>query len=136
MTIKQLSENFSVSGELSEQDFSTLKELGVNLVINVRPDNESSEQVSNEDYQVISRAHSIEYVFMPVKPCEYTDANIKKMQALLQSTDGRVHSFCRTGARAAHLWALTNKQELSYEDLQEIVAQHGYDLSPIAPRFK
>lgn len=136
MTIKQLCENFSVSGALSEQDFTALNERGVNLVINVRPDNESSDQLSNADYQAICQNHAMEYAFLPVKPCEYIDVDVQKMQSLINSAKGKVHSFCRTGARAAHLWALTNKQKSSYSDLQQTLAGQGYDLSLIASYFE
>jgi len=136
MTIKKLNDQFSVSGALSEQDFTTLVSSDVSLLINVRPDNESPEQISSDEYLRLCKQHAIDYVYIPVSPCQYSDSDVQKMAASLASSKGKVHCFCRTGARAAHMWALANKKQLSFEHLQSLLSSQAYDLNVIADKFK
>jgi len=136
MTITQLTSSFSVSGELSEQSLAELIKNGVSTLINVRPNNEAAEQKNDAFWRNLCAKHGLEYIFIPVKPCQYSPQDIAKFKAALQNASKNVHAFCRTGTRASHLFALANKDRYGYNDIHSLLTSKGYDASVIANHYK
>jgi len=135
MAFAMITDQYSVSGELSEQDFEVLNELDITLLINARPDNETENQKSDAEFQALCAQHSIDYVHVPVKPGQYSELDVKAVSEALCKAKGKVHGFCRTGARAAHLWALTQKEHQPFEALQQKAKTHGYCLEVVKGHF-
>ncbi len=136
MTFALITDEFSVSGELTEQDFTTLNKLGVSMLINARPDNENDGQKNDEDFKILCEAHGIEYVHVPVKPGQYSQNDIEKVANAFNAASGKVHGLCKTGARAAHLWALSQKEAKCFDELQKKAQAQGYDLTMIKNHFE
>lgn len=130
-----LTDEYSVSGELSEQDFAAIAELGVTLIINARPDDETEGQKNDREFKTLCEQHGIDYVHVPVKPGQYSESDIKTVAIALNETEGKAHGFCRTGARAAHLWALSQKEQKSFEELQKKAQANGFDLAIVESHF-
>ena len=136
MTIVDITDTFSVSGELNEQDIAALKEKGISMLINLRPDNESADQVNNNQWQVLCEKHGLNYQHIPVLPCQYSDQDIESFESHLADSDVKVHSFCKTGTRAVHMWALSNRETHEFIELQAKVTNKGYDLKMISGHFE
>jgi uncharacterized protein (TIGR01244 family) len=134
--IAKITLQFSVSGEITESDISKLMEQVIDTIINVRPDNECENQISDQQWQALAHKYRLNYVYVPVKPCQYAEQDVAKFRAALALSAGGVHGFCRTGTRAAHLWALANKDKLSFTDMQGALKSKGYDLDNIAAMFE
>jgi uncharacterized protein (TIGR01244 family) len=135
MPIAQITPSFSVSGELNEAEFHKLAANRVRTLVNVRPDNESAEQVNSYQWQDLAQLHHMQYCFIPVKSFEYCEDDIARFAALLKQSISPVHAICRTGTRAIHLWALASKDEHTYEHMQKLAKKAGYDLDKIATLF-
>lgn len=133
--IAQITKQFSVSGELTESELNSLAKQGVDTLINVRPDNECENQISDQIWRSLAQKYNFRYFFIPVKSGYYTAKDIEEFKAALLQSSKRVHSFCRTGTRASHLWALANKDKRSFTDLQTALKVHGFDLAVIAAMF-
>ena len=133
--IVDITSNFSVSGALTKQDFSALIEKGITTLINVRPDNECENQINDLEWQDLANKYKIEYAYIPVKPNEYNDDDIARFASLLNNIDKKVHGFCRTGTRAAHLWALANKNKIEFLAIQYQLSNKGYSVSSISEMF-
>ncbi len=136
MKIVDITENFSVSGELSEIDLAALKEKGISMLINLRPDNESADQVNHEQWQKLCEKHGLKYEHIPVLPCQYSAEDLETFESHVADGDLRVHSFCKTGTRAVHMWALTNRDTHEFAELQATVTDKGFDLKMIAGHFE
>jgi len=136
VNIVNITKQFSVSGELAKSQLSTLVEQGIDTLINVRPDNECENQISDQEWQTLAQKHNLHYVYIPVKPCQYTEQDVQQFRAALAQSSKCVHAFCRTGTRATHLWALANTGIFSFTDMQRIVKSSGYDLDMIAAMFE
>lgn len=108
--MKQVSNNFSISGPINDEVIIALKARGVTKIVNVRPDNEEPGQKSTEQMANKIRSHGIEYSYIPVKSNCYCEQDIAEFFSQLAIGDDKVHAFCRTGTRAIHLWALANAQ--------------------------
>ncbi len=135
MSLKKINDDLYLSGEFKDVDFKHLKEIGVSLVINARPDGECEGQTCSSDFEDQCKLHGIDYLHLPVKPLQYSDEDILSMSKALKGTNGKVYGFCRTGARAIHLWALTQKDDKEFEELQSLAQSHEYDLSALKERL-
>ena len=131
MAITQVTKAFSVSGALSEQELLKLKAGGVTTLVNVRPDNESSDQVRDFDWRRTARDLGYEYMFIPVTSGKYALPDVTAFYDLLNDPERKTHAFCRTGTRALHLWALAQATKHPYSDLQSQCLSCGLDLSSI-----
>lgn len=135
MTITKITDSFSSSGVLSEEALFSLAKSGVSTIVNARPDNESPEQKNDEEWISLCQKYGLTYFHIPVLPCQYTQHDIQKFKEILEHSDKKVHGFCRTGTRAAHLFALANKEKYTFAQLQELYKNTPFDLSVIADKF-
>ncbi|MFA3792553.1 TIGR01244 family sulfur transferase [Aliiglaciecola sp. SL4] len=135
MPIINLNDHFSISGELDKAQLSELIKNGLTLLINVRPDNESAHQISSHEWKLLCGSLDIDYQHIPVKSGYYEDQQIALFTQLIEQQKGLVHCFCRSGTRAVHLWALSQKDQRSFQQLQNLCAAKGYDLSAIKDYF-
>lgn len=136
MTITTITDTFSASGELCEQDLKQLHEDGVSTIINVRPDNEAPEQITNAQWNTLCQQYGLQYVFIPVKSGQYSEHDVKQFKDAIDNAQKKVHCFCRTGTRAVHLFALANKDTDSIKQLQTAITSKGYDLRAISEELK
>lgn len=102
-----IDERISVSDWLAPEDFVDLADRGVTLVINNRPDGEAEGQMTASEAAEIARRHGIAYRHVPVTMDTLTEADVDAFKAALDSADGPVHAHCRSGARSATLWAIS-----------------------------
>jgi sulfide:quinone oxidoreductase len=72
---------------------------------------------------------------LPVVAGDITDADVARFRQLLGTLPGPVLAFCRTGTRAAMLWALDQAGQRSPEALIETAGAAGYDLKPLYARL-
>lgn len=109
MNIKVLSDQVSVSGQLSVQDVDAIAAQNIDVLVCNRPDNE---ELNQPEYQSIAQEFEklgIETVFLPFNPLNpMTEYHVQEFAALMQS-DKRIHAYCRTGARCTSLFE-TSKQ--------------------------
>ena len=72
---------------------------------------------------------------IPVVPGAISDEQVAQFKAALAELPGPVVAFCRSGARAASLWALSNAGLRSADDIISTAAEAGYDLSALRERL-
>lgn len=105
MSMQQLSEQVSVSGQLSVGDLPGLKELGVELLVCNRPDGESADQPPYAEIAAAAQELGMKVENIPFAGPEMTEAHGREFAALLTSGK-RTHAYCRSGARSGNLFAL------------------------------
>lgn len=135
MRFKQLSPAFSVSPQITEADVALAARKGFRAIIDNRPDGEEAGQPSAADVSAWAAAHGMLLEHIPVKPGEFKDNDVAKMTAALAWLDGPVLGYCKTGTRAATLWAITQAGKIDADVILQTTAAAGYDLSKIKPRL-
>jgi len=135
MEIKSITPALSVAAQMQVQDFGIAASQGFKSIIYLRPDNESNDQPAREELQTAAEANGMSWAWIPVVPGQISDENIDEFGALLNDLPGPVLSFCRTGTRAATLWALVEAGKLSADKILEVTAAAGYDLSALKGRL-
>lgn len=129
---RQVTDDFSVSPQISLDDLTAAAAQGFKLVINNRPDGEQPGQPSSAEVEAAARAAGLDYVHIPVvgQPGpEQVEAN----RLAIAGADGPVLAFCRSGTRSIVTWSIG--QALSGErprgELVSLGREAGYDLSSV-----
>ncbi len=131
---KQLREGMLASPQIVTEDVARAKEAGVTLIINNRPDGEAADQPDGAEIEAAAHANGIAYRAIPVSSAGFSLPQIEEMQTALDSAEGTVLAYCRSGTRSTILWALANaKSGAQVDQLSEDAAAAGYDLSGIRP---
>ena len=130
----QLREGMLASPQIVAEDVARAKEAGVTLIINNRPDGEAADQPGGAEIEAAAHANGIAYRAIPVSSAGFSLPQIEEMQTALDSAEGTVLAYCRSGTRSTILWALANaKSGAQVDQLSEAAAAAGYDLSGIRP---
>lgn len=130
---RQLDEKTVVSGQIRPEDVPALKELGVTLIVNNRPDFEDSGQPTSDEIEAAARAGGIDYRHVPIAR-GMGPSDVEAMREAIHSAgDGKLFAFCRSGNRSALAWAVAKSEDgVSREELNRCASQAGFDLGPVA----
>lgn len=104
MTITPLDAKLSISPQVQPEDLARLRLAGFRCVINNRPDGEAPEQPTSAQLESEAARLELDYYHIPVVPGRVEDADAIAFAKALQSTEGPVLAFCRSGARSTSLW--------------------------------
>jgi uncharacterized protein (TIGR01244 family) len=130
---RKLTDRVFVAPQIDTDAITAAKALGVTLVINNRPDDESFDQTSGGDIEAAARAAGIEYVAIPVTHAGFAEWQVTAMADALEKAHGNVLAYCRSGTRSTLLWALARATKGDHPAvLSEQAADAGYDLTPVA----
>jgi sulfide:quinone oxidoreductase len=136
LELRKLNESLSVSPEIALEDIPWLVANGYRTLISNRPDGEEPGQLNAADIANASRASGISFVHIPVVSGSISDDDVGKFSRAAQERSGKVHAFCRTGTRAAMLWALAEPSSRNTREILEAAAKAGYDISALRPRLE
>ena len=129
MELRKISPGLTVSPQITVTDMSILASHGFKGIINVRPDSEEDGQPSSADIEKAAREFGLDYKHIPIVPGKMTDADVVAFAAARADMLGPILSYCRTGTRAATLWALSKADQLSTDAILSTAKDAGYDLS-------
>jgi uncharacterized protein (TIGR01244 family) len=132
---RRVTDQLSVSPQIAVEDLATAAAQGFKLVINNRPDGEDPSQPSSAQMEAAARAASLDYVHIPVRGGPTPD-QVEANRLAVEAAGGPVLAFCRSGTRSIVTWSLGEFQSdaRTREELVELGAQAGYDLSGAFPR--
>ncbi|CAG4897095.1 TIGR01244 family sulfur transferase [Paraburkholderia gardini] len=136
MNPKKLAPNLSISPQLSIADIGEAKARGFLSVIVNRPDAEEPGQPTVAEMREAARAAGLGFAAIPVLPGKATIEDAAKFSSALETLDGPVIAYCRTGVRAATLWALSVGASMEPDELLQRITAVGYDLSGLRPRLE
>lgn len=131
---RRLSETVFASPQITPDDIAAAREAGVTLVINNRPDGEAEDQPPGARIEAAAREAGMDYRAIPVGGAGFGEPQVEAMAEALESAEGAVLAYCRSGTRSTLLWALA--QARAGRDPEEIAAAAqaaGYDVAPVRP---
>ena len=134
MTFIALTDAVFVAPQIDTKAVAEAAGLGVTLIINNRPEDESHDQTPGTEIEAAACAAGMNYVAIPVGHGGFSQPQVDAMVAALDGAEGKILAYCRSGTRSTLLWALAEaKTGADPETLSDIAGQAGYDLSPIRP---
>jgi uncharacterized protein (TIGR01244 family) len=129
---RKISDSVYASPQIGVADVAEAKSLGVTLIINNRPEDESDDQTPGAEIAEAARNAGIDYVEIPVTHAGFAQNQVTAMADALERSAGPVLAYCRSGTRSTLLWALARAQAGDDpEQLSRQAAAQGYDLSPV-----
>lgn len=129
---RQLDARIFASPQITVTEVAEAARLGIGLIVNNRPEDESDDQTPGAEIAAAAAAAGIAYVAIPVTHAGFSEGQVQAMAAALASTDRPVLAYCRSGTRSTLLWALAEASRgQSPHSLAAAAAQAGYDISPV-----
>lgn len=129
MSLRQLTPDVWVAGQIGPVEIEQARALGVKRVINNRPDGEDPAQPGSAEVEAWVRQAGLDYVWAPVRGRPGPDEVARMAQAL---EDGApVLAYCRSGMRSAAAWAMAQAGSgtLTPDQVRFAAFGAGYDLS-------
>ncbi len=108
MNIMKLTDHYSVTGQISLDDITRIREMGVEVLVNNRPDGEAADQPDSSELQELAEASGLEYHYLPVVPNQLSVETAQALDDILKG-DKSVLAFCRTGNRSTQVFELRMK---------------------------
>jgi sulfide:quinone oxidoreductase len=136
MKINKLTDQLSVSPQVALDDIAKLSALGFKSVICNRPDKESDDQPKMSAVESAVKAAGLTWQHQPVVSGNITDQDVTDFSQLMAKLPQPVFAFCRTGTRCSILWALSQVNTMSVDDILNTAAEAGYNLSGQQPRLE
>ncbi len=106
MNYRQISDDYSVSGQIIPEEVAAIKAAGFRSVICNRPDGEQPGQPSADSVRAAAEAAGLEFRYIPVLSGQITTENVADQAEALESLPGPVFAYCRSGGRCTNLFAL------------------------------
>lgn len=128
---RRLTDSFTAAPQIAPEDMAELKAQGFALVVNNRPDGEEPGQPSGTEMQAAAEAVGLAYRAIPVAG-GFAMPQVEEMAVAIESADGPVFAFCRSGTRSTLLWSLAQASRGGDPDaIAAAAAQAGYDIAPV-----
>lgn len=136
MDMKKLDDRLYVSAQIAAEDVARAAQAGVRTLISNRPDGEDPGQPDAASLRALAETNGIAFHHIPVAGGVYDDASVDAFRRVLDDSEGPILAFCRTGTRAANLWALAHAGHRPTADLVRAAEQAGCDISGQRARIK
>lgn len=134
---RKIDDKTFASPQIELTDVAEARALGIGLIINNRPEDESPDQTPGAEIEAAAAAAGIAYVAIPVTHAGFSMPQVEAMEAALAAAGDRpVLAYCRSGTRSTLLWALAQaKMGMAPDAIAAHAAGAGYDVSPIMPQL-
>jgi len=110
MEYRQISDDYSVSGQIQPEDIAAIKDAGFKSVICNRPDDEQPGQPAASSIQAAAEVAGLAFRYIPVISGQITMDNVEDQATALDELEGPVFAYCRSGARCTNLYGLIQQQ--------------------------
>ena len=105
MNARQITEDYTVSPQISVEDVAAIKAAGFKSVICNRPDDEDPGQPSAAEIGRAVEAAGMTFRWVPVISGQMTLDNVRDQAQALDELEGPVFAYCRSGTRCTNLYA-------------------------------
>ncbi|UXN61049.1 TIGR01244 family sulfur transferase [Phyllobacterium zundukense] len=111
MDIRQIDEDFAVTGQISPDDVRDIVAAGYQALICNRPDGESPDQPDFAEISQVAEKAGIPIYYVPVISGQLTQDDVDAMAAALDEASGPVLAYCRSGARSTNIYGIVQQRK-------------------------
>ncbi|MCF6099035.1 TIGR01244 family sulfur transferase [Mesorhizobium muleiense] len=111
MEYRQITEDYSVSGQIQPEEVAAIKAAGFKSVICNRPDDEQPGQPSADTVKAAVEAAGLTFRYIPVISGRITAQNVEDQAEALDELEGPIFAYCRSGARCTNLFGLIQQSK-------------------------
>lgn len=109
MTFRQITEDYSVTGQIGVEDIARIKQAGFKSIIANRPDSEDG-VVPHDAIEIAAQAAGLEFRYIPVISGQISQQDVDQQAKALAEMPKPVLAYCRSGGRCANLHMLVQQQ--------------------------
>jgi sulfide:quinone oxidoreductase len=129
LEIVKVNPEFAIGPQISAEDFEPLQAAGFASILNTRPDDENGPYLVSRDAERLARASGLAYAFCPSENHAIFEPDIiDRFERALAELPKPVFAHCKTGTRAAILWALVTSRHCEVEDVIATLRAAGQEL--------
>ncbi len=116
-----ISAQFAIGPQIEADDIVCLSEAGFRGVINARPDTEDGDFMRAEEAAGLAASADLGYIHTPTENHAIFEVNaIDRFERALIDLPGPIFAHCKSGTRAAILWALV---AVRHQPTEEVISQ-------------
>lgn len=133
---RRVDDRISVAPQISLADVAAARDAGFVAIVNNRPDGDEPSAPQGADIASACADAGLAYHALPVAG-GFSAEQAAALRDLIDSADGPVLAYCRSGTRSCFLWALS--EALAGDDADEIAAkaaEAGYDVRPLLAQVR
>ena len=127
---RRVTDDFTTAPQITVADVAAAAGLGFATIICNRPDGEDPGQPSAAEIAAAAAAAGIAYVHIPFSGPP-GPAQVEAMRAAVDTSDGPVLAYCRSGTRSITCWSIGQAMSgaMGRGELVSLGRDAGYDLS-------
>ena len=135
--VRPVTPDFAVAPQLARGDFAVVAASGYKTIINNRPDGEAPDQLSDAEARQAATDAGLKYHSLPFSGPP-PPGIVAETADLLESAQGPVLAYCRTGTRSITAWAMAQALTgaLAPDEIVTVGVKAGYDLSGARMAFE
>ncbi|NNF81021.1 MAG: TIGR01244 family phosphatase [Rhizobiales bacterium] len=124
-----LTAEFAIGPQVASEDFPALRAAGFAAVLNARPDDEDGAYLAAAEAEQLARDNGLAYVHSPTENhAIFEPDHIDRFEQALADLPGPIFAHCKSGTRAAILWALVAVRHRPVEVVIATLRAAGQDL--------
>jgi uncharacterized protein (TIGR01244 family) len=129
---RHVTDDLSVAPQISVADVAEAAARGFTTIINNRPDGEDPAQPTSAEIEAAAQAAGLRYVHIPVRGAP-GPSEVEAVRQVIDSADGPVLSFCRSGTRSIVTWSIGQAMSgaRTRGELVSLGRGAGYDLTGV-----
>jgi sulfide:quinone oxidoreductase len=132
----QLDSQTFIGSQISLDDITKKNFRNFNAIIIARPEGEDLGQPTFVNIKLIGNGIGVKVYQIPVVSGQITEEDVQAFETLTDKESGPVFIYCRSGYRAASLWAINKaKKGFLAEEILYIAKKAGYDLASFGPKI-
>ncbi|GLK76543.1 hypothetical protein GCM10008171_17970 [Methylopila jiangsuensis] len=131
MQAKKITDDLSVSPQLSVADVAEARSAGFRSIMINRPDGEGPDQPSHDEIKTAAAAAGLSVAYVPVTVAGLGPAEAETFRRDLEALPKPTLGYCKSGTRTAMLWALSEAGRRPADDIRRLAKDAGYDVSSV-----
>jgi sulfide:quinone oxidoreductase len=105
MSIRQLSEEVSVCGQINPADLQVIKDLGFKTIVNNRPDHEVECGLTHSEMQAQAKILGLSIHYLPMEVGQPpSETLLEDFKRILDSAEKPILAYCRSGNRSGQIY--------------------------------
>lgn len=104
MRLTKISNEYSVSPQITVDDVVELAQSGFKTIICNRPDDEDFGQINIAEIEKAAAKVGLEVIHQPVASGRMLESDVDDFTSLFKEAEKPVLAYCRTGTRSSMLW--------------------------------
>jgi sulfide:quinone oxidoreductase len=131
--IVRLTPGFSVSPQIAASDVAAIAAGGFRSIVAVRPDAEDTISPNAAEIEHLAMARGLTFRYAPAASHDLLEADtVSRFEAAVAGLEGPVLAYCKSGTRAAIVWALAAARHQPAACVSATLRAAGVDADGIA----